>query len=204
MEGGIRAATRDDVDTIAAVLALAFLDDPFWAWLIPSSAERGRRLRHWFTLYTKRICLPHSECYVTTSSSGAALWLPPGAADPRLHENLILLPLKYIAMGRHLRSLMRAFHNFDLHKPTFPHFYLSLLGVAPESRGLGQGTALLRPVLGRCDADQVPAYLEATSERSRAFYERLGFEVREQFLNPPPDGPTAWGMLRNPPGLRRQ
>jgi RimJ/RimL family protein N-acetyltransferase len=55
---------------------------------------------------------------------------------------------------------------------------------------------LLSPTLARCDRDGLPAYLEASSERSAALYERLGFEhVRELRLA---GSPPLWLMLRPP------
>jgi hypothetical protein len=46
----------------------------------------------------------------------------------------------------------------------------------------------MRPTLDRCDADGVSAYLEASSERSAALYERLGF-VHLGMLELPDEGP---------------
>jgi hypothetical protein len=66
-----------------------------------------------------------------------------------------------------------------------------------QAFALGFGAALLRPMLERCDADGVPAYLEATSPRNRALYERHGFEVTEE-LKLPAGGPPIWLMWREP------
>ena len=35
----------------------------------------------------------------------------------------------------------------------------------------------MQPVLERCDADGIPAYLESTKERNVGFYEQHGFAV---------------------------
>ena len=66
----------------------------------------------------------------------------------------------------------------------------------PERQGRGLGTALLQPVLERCDRDKVPAYLEATTPRNLACYQRNGFEVTQEFALP--DGPPMWPMWRTP------
>jgi hypothetical protein len=55
----------------------------------------------------------------------------------------------------------------------------------------------MRPVLERCDRDRVPAYLEASSPRNRALYERHGFEVMEE-CRYADDGPPLWRMWREP------
>jgi hypothetical protein len=53
------------------------------------------------------------------------------------------------------------------------------------------------PMLSRCDEQGLPAYLEASSPRNRALYERHGFEVTEE-LKLPRSGPPLWLMWREP------
>jgi RimJ/RimL family protein N-acetyltransferase len=79
-----------------------------------------------------------------------------------------------------------------------PHYYIRYVGVATRFQGQGLGTALLRPTLDRCDGEGFPAYLEASTERSAALYERLGFvHLGELRL---PGGPPFWPMRRPPAG----
>jgi hypothetical protein len=59
------------------------------------------------------------------------------------------------------------------------------------------GSALLAPVLQRCDSDGLPAYLEASSPRNRALYERQGFAVTEEFALGR-GAPPQWRMWREP------
>jgi RimJ/RimL family protein N-acetyltransferase len=77
-----------------------------------------------------------------------------------------------------------------------PHHYIRWVGVATSFRGQGLGAALLRPTLDRCDWEGVPAYLEASTERSAALYERLGFVHLGELQVP--DGPRFWPMRRPP------
>lgn len=64
-------------------------------------------------------------------------------------------------------------------------------------QGRGLGGALMRPMLERCDREGLPAYLEASSERSAALYERLGFQIIDELRVA--DSPPLRLMLR-PPG----
>jgi hypothetical protein len=52
-------------------------------------------------------------------------------------------------------------------------------------------------VRGLHPAEGTPAYLEASSARNRALYERHGFEVTEE-LSLPKGGPPIWLMWREP------
>lgn len=60
-----------------------------------------------------------------------------------------------------------------------------------------RGANVERPTLDRCDQEGVPAYLEASTERSAALYERLGF-VHLGELRIPDGGPPFWPMRRPP------
>jgi GNAT superfamily N-acetyltransferase len=80
--------------------------------------------------------------------------------------------------------------------PAGSYWYLQFMGVAPAWQGQGLGSALMAPVLARCDREGVRAYLDATSERNKRLYERHGFEAEEPFA--PPGGPPLWPMWRQP------
>ena len=88
--------------------------------------------------------------------------------------------------------MMRARH------PKEPHWYLHFLGTEPARQGRGIGSAVLKPMLDTCDAQGLPAYLEATSERNRSLYMRNGFEDHGEPLRLPDDGPLMFPMWREP------
>ena len=80
--------------------------------------------------------------------------------------------------------------------PEEPHWYLAVLGTAPEHQGKGVGSALISPILQKCDAEGVPAYLESSKESNIPFYQRHGFEVTGEIKVK--NGPTLWPMWRDP------
>jgi ribosomal protein S18 acetylase RimI-like enzyme len=82
------------------------------------------------------------------------------------------------------------------HHPTEPHWYLPYIGVDPTRQGQGHGSALLERGLSRCARDGLPAYLEASSPRNRALYERHGFQAFAEIQVA--DSPPLWPMWRNP------
>jgi ribosomal protein S18 acetylase RimI-like enzyme len=76
------------------------------------------------------------------------------------------------------------------------HRFLWFLGVVPHRQGLGLGSTLLTAMLGRCDREGTPSYLDATSEHNRRLYERHGFTVTAERSV---DGsPPMWAMWREP------
>jgi GNAT superfamily N-acetyltransferase len=134
----------------------------------------------------------------TDSVAGGALWMPPDKWRVGVFDQLRSMPAMASRIG--LRDLPRSLRGFNLMESKHPHepshHYLPIIGVAPQWQGKGLGTALLQPVLERCDREGSPAYLEATTPRSRACYERSGFKTTGEIVLP--NGPTMWQMWREP------
>jgi ribosomal protein S18 acetylase RimI-like enzyme len=76
-----------------------------------------------------------------------------------------------------------------------PHWYLPLLGVDPRLQGQGAGSALLRLILDRADKDGLSAYLWTAKARNVPFYQRHGFEVLTEGVEPT-SGIRFWTMRR--------
>lgn len=193
----VRKATADDVPALARSLAMAFRDDPVFAWLLPDPSERLQRAERGFAFYLRKVYLPHEECYTTDGVGGGALWLPPGKWHLGPLAQLRLAPGMIAATGRSLPQVLRAIATIESRHPRAPHYYLPFVGVEPAMQGRGVGTAMLRPILERCDREGLPAYLEATTPRNRACYMRQGFEVTEEFSFPR-GGPVSLRMWREP------
>jgi GNAT superfamily N-acetyltransferase len=170
----LRQATADDVRRLTTVLADAFFDDPVFGWLMPEDSKRRARLRRYFGIELRHYTLPRGRVWTTSDLSGAALSLPPGAWRAPPHATV----MEGGAFGIHLPRAARlgaAMEWRHTRTPREPHYYIRDVGVHPDMQGKGLGSALLRPTLERCDREGVPAYLEASSERNAALYERLGF-----------------------------
>ena len=193
----VARATADDVEPLAAVLGRAFTDDPLNRHLVPDDARRAKALPAEFADQLRHVFLPRGVVLTTSDRAGAALWLGPGTQRLSLGEQLRLLPGMVRLVGvRRLRAAMRSLAEIDRRVPVEPHWHLSVLGVAPERRGRGIGSALLAPMLERCDRELLPAYLETANAANLPLYERHGFAVRDRVELR--DGLRLWTMLRIP------
>jgi ribosomal protein S18 acetylase RimI-like enzyme len=122
----------------------------------------------------------------------------PGQTRIPVKDQLRLIPAMARAYGREFFPVARLLVLLDTMHPHEPdHWYLAFLGVIPDWQGRGLGGALIRPVLERSNADGTPAYLEASTERNRALYERNGFEVMKEYRLWG-GGPVGWQMWREP------
>jgi GNAT superfamily N-acetyltransferase len=141
--------------------------------------------------------LRHHQSYTSTGEVvAAALWAPPGGV-PVSGEDAEELGRRIEALaGPDAPRFLGVNKLFDDHHPHGSYWYLQFMGVAPGWQGQGIGSALMAPVLARCDREGVRAYLDATSERNKRLYERHGFQAEDPFG--PPGGPPLWPMWRQP------
>ena len=194
-DSGMRPATVADVRHLQAVLAEAFLDDPVFSWLMPKDGKRLAQLRRYFGLDLGHYALPHGRVWTTDDLTGAALTLPPGKWRVPARTTL----LHGSAFGVHLPRAARMGATMEwrhAREIRGPHYYVRDIGVHPGMQGKGLGSALMRPTLDRCDREGLPAYIEASSERSAALYERLDFKyVKELRVG---GSPPLWLMIRQP------
>jgi GNAT superfamily N-acetyltransferase len=182
---------------LGQLLGRSFHDDPVWSWVAPVQRRRERHLGAAFGGLIRNACR-RGDVWTTADRSGAAVWLPPDGWRTTRGEMLRMA----VPMGRTIGfplafDRISTLEAMDAHHPTEPHWYLLLLGADPDRRGQGIGSALLAPMLERCDAEGLPAYLESSNELNVPLYHRFGFEVTEEYRLAP-DSPPLWAMWRTP------
>jgi GNAT superfamily N-acetyltransferase len=193
----VKGGSLADIDSIADALVKAFHDDPVMLHMFRKEAGREKRLRVLFVSESKR-ALTRGALHTTAGgpAQGGAIWMAPNNWKTGGLELLGQIPL-LIKMG--LSNTTRALGvlgQMEKVHPKEPHWYLAVLGTATEHQGKGVGSALMAPVLTRCDTEGIPAYLESSKESNVPFYERHGFAVTNE-INVK-DGPTLWPMWRDP------
>lgn len=185
MPGSTRvvSATSADLDGAAESLALAFADDPWTEWVVPTAERRARLVE------LQGICLARAHAYgrVLVASAGAIAVLPTDA--PPIHARVVdrLVDLH----GDRIERLRRV----DLPEPVRGAWQVETLGVRPSHRGKGVGNALLVAALVEIQDLRVPLAVDTSNPRSVRLYGRYGFRVVEQTQIP--DGPTLWSLLRD-------
>ncbi|HUI03465.1 MAG TPA: GNAT family N-acetyltransferase [Acidimicrobiales bacterium] len=195
----VRPAGPADVDALVEVLARAFDDDPVPTWLFRGERRRRKGLRRFFAIQLRHTYLTSGEVWTTDDRAGASLWAPPDKGRPGWRDVARLLPVvPYLAgLGRDGAEAARLLGAVDAARPRERHWYLATLGTDPGRQRTGVGSALVRAVLDRVDAEGLPAYLESSKESNLAFYNRHGFEVTGE-IHTPRGGPTLWLMWRRP------
>lgn len=177
-------------DAILGTLTAAFEADPPVRWMYPDRAEY---LAHFPAFATAFAGPAISDDTLVRVEGGVALWIAPGAEPDE--AALVEVVERSIPAPRQA-EVFAVFEAMGNVHPQEPHWYLPMIGVRPDRQGRGLGSAMLRPVLARCDAEDIPAYLEATTERNRALYARHGFQLIAtiEVAGCPP----LYAMLRQP------
>ncbi|MER6152141.1 GNAT family N-acetyltransferase [Streptomyces hirsutus] len=195
----IRAAGDGDRELLVRLLDEAFQDDPVSGWVFPGTEYRRTTHHRLMGAFTD-IVLAEGRIDVTEDGSACALWMSMpaddhGAGNPADDEGPAQVRRAVDPENERVETIGRL--TAGVHPTGRTHEYLWMIGVLPGRQGEGLGTALIGSVLDRCDREGLPAYLEASSVRSRLLYERLGFAQACEPLQLP-DGPRMWPMWREP------
>lgn len=175
------------VESVAGVLAAAFLTDPYMSSFLPAD-HRRERLAHLFVGTVREALRPASGAAgvagavdVAVDSGdgtllGAAVWDRPGAARPFSVPAALGGVRRLVrATGRGAVEKLRTEAACRRARPDAPHWYLLDVGTAPPARGRGAGRLLVERRLRDARGAGVGVYLESATRATVPFYERLGF-----------------------------
>ena len=195
----VRHAALNDVEKLSLALTAAFRNDPVHVWFFPDEKQRAHRHPKFFRAVL-RYGIRHGIVLAAEEDGGAALWEPPRRQRDTWLPKLELALRTAPALGWRALTVGRAMARFPELHPAEPHWYLAVIGIDPSAQGKGAGAALIKPILARCDTEQLPAYLEASRRENVPYYERFGFEVVAPLHIA--GGPTIWRMTRPPRPIR--
>ena len=192
-----RTAAADEVPKVAAALADAFINDPVFTFLRPGRLRQEARLRTMFTVEIEQYVLPNGGPCGRLLGTTARRRLPPGGWEMPRSVTLTEALRWMWAFGTRFRRAIRVQRAMEERHLREPHFYVRTVGVRTALQGHGVGSALMQPTLERADSAGLPSYIEASTERSAALYERLGF-LHMGVFELPEGGPPVWPMRRPP------
>jgi GNAT superfamily N-acetyltransferase len=201
-EASVVRLLSTQVPEAGTVIGRAFWNDPLTLYVLPDETHRREAIGPWFESVVRYGDL-FAEVYTTAQVlKGAAVWIPPDSGEMTDERWAAADSESGSAMALGEAAKKRLAHQFDhtdvSHEALMPmpHWYLMLIGVAPEWQGHGVGGALLQPGFARADTEGVPCYLETGTESNVRFYQGHGFAVviEEEV----PGGLYYWGMRRDP------
>ncbi len=183
------------------MLGRAFCDYNLMKYAQPNARRRGPAVT---TLYGAMLwdCLVRGRVYTTPDFSGIAAWLAPGTAPPSFFQQA-RAGMLWLPFGFGLRGFRRLTAYDDVARRLHhtyapgPHWYLAVIAVDTGLQGRGIGSALMRPMLDRADAERKACWLDTHQEQNVRLYQRHGFEIAER-AELPGHAIPVYGMLRQP------
>lgn len=169
------------MDEAVATLAAAFERDQFTSWVISDADARRRGLRELFGALLPEMLGRGGVLQVTPAGEAAALWYPPD------------FPLRFEGPRGARPEVAAAFEAIGAARPSGRCWFLDFIGA--REGGRGHGSALLRCMHERLDAQGAASALWTGAERNLAFYGRHGYRLlrRLDFA-----GASAWWLWRDP------
>ena len=176
----IGALAPEEMLAAGELLAAAFRDNPLGVAVIGDDPRRRLRSNR----YGMRTMLPtarvHGQVLVARSRDrpiGVLVATPP-LRHPLPPPGAIARLRCLLGQGpRTVRRWEAVFVELDRFHPRLPHWYLGTLGVDPSQQSAGVGSALVRAMAHKVDAEGLPTYLETDREENVRFYMRHGFAV---------------------------
>ena len=191
----------DKLKNAGIILSKAFNQDSIFSYLIPDTKLRLKTLNHYFQ-HVVKYGLRYGEVYTSPNLEGISIWLPPNNSShtrwKAIKTGALILPLKVKWKYLNLQNKIYKFTD-NLHKKfvPYPHWYLSLIGVAPNHQGKGFGQQLLSTAISKIDLESKPIYLETNKEKNVEIFKRFGFRILQK-LTVPGTEIFHWSLLRNP------
>lgn len=196
----IRPAVPAELDAVASTLASAFADDPLFRWMTGAGPDEPiePKLRVLFRALAKQEFRRDDHLvYVSDDGFGVAVWMHPNQWRMSTSTTLRVLPAMIRSLGTRTPRGIGAFNAIEKVHPAEEHYFLEALGTSQQMQGKGLGSAVIRPMLERCDAEGMPAYLESSNPQNIPFYARHGFRPTGE-IAVGPGAPTVTAMWRDP------
>ncbi|MGC4855338.1 GNAT family N-acetyltransferase [Micromonospora sp. DT4] len=180
----ITIATPADRDAVVETLVAAFVEDPVLRHLFPGEDTYPRYAAAFFgNLFDKRV--HRASVWTIGRGASVARWdlpaEPQAAGQQSPHGD---------PASRYPADVLARVQGYDdaVHAalPTYPFWYLGVLGTHPDSAGRGWGRAVMRAGLERAAADGLPAILATSNPANVELYRRAGWEVVGSLPEPVP------------------
>lgn len=191
------------INQATETLVNAFDKDPILNYLLSHTQGKKDEISRILWSVNLRYAQKYNQIYTTPEMKGIAAWIPPNQYPLNFLKILQLgfykIPFQ-LGFGK-FQKLLSVFSTFEkYHKQDMnqPHWYLLALGVSEAYQSQGIGSLLIKPILERADKDNLPCYLETSTEKAVCFYQKNGFEIIRNEEEPV----KFWTMKREAIGER--
>ncbi|EHQ27515.1 GNAT family N-acetyltransferase [Mucilaginibacter paludis] len=168
-------AKRTDKLLVTDLLSAAFNDNLSVNFIARQDEKRKQRI-HALMDYSFEVCYRFGMVWLSEDRKACALVLYPHQKKTDLSVIWLDLMLIFKAIG--LGGIKKAFDReakIKAKQPNEPMVYLWFIGVSPLYQHQGTGSRLLKQVIAAAKLQNLPVFLETSTERNLPWYKKYGF-----------------------------
>jgi len=147
-------------------------------WIVKQDSKRKERIRDLMD-YSFEACIESGQIYLTENLTGAIICSNSDDKLPILEEAYLTAQLvwKVIGIDGIGKALRRENYINQYHPQDEEFLYIWFIGLKKSEQGKGAGSAMLQEILNMSNKEQLPIYVETSTEKNLHFYKKHGFEV---------------------------
>lgn len=165
----------EEIDTVARVLASAYVEDPIHIWAMPKAETRLSDAMLFFKFYLRRKKLHSWNVFANTDRSAVVVLSVVRKGNKAYPDGVRHLP----KLIRSLSPVNDYFEWIESFRPDIDHVHSEFLGALPNAPR-GTGFLLYSNVLKIFDRQGLPIWTWSSNPLNLPFYRRLGFEIGEE------------------------
>ncbi len=175
--------SEKDKRAVIDILCQSFKENKSVNFVVKQDHRKERRLRTLME-YSYYQGSRNGKVYLNEDKTACAIILYSTKKKTNLQDIYwdVKLVLKCIGLMRIFKVLKRESIIKQNH-PTFAFVHLWYIGVLPGLQGKGIGGKLMNEILNEASKNNLPIYLETSTERNFKFYESLGFSIKNSFTD---------------------
>lgn len=181
----MRKATAADKGLVIAILSKSFEKNKSTNHAIIQDNKKKKRLEYLIG-YCFEVAYSWGDVFIGDEGDSCCLLVYPNKKKPIFSSLFLDLKLIFKSVGlRNIGKLLEKERQVRKAHPVGPFCNLWFIGVIPTKQGKGLGGKLLKEVLAYVDKkNNLPIFLETSTDRNIAFYKKHGFSL-EKIINIP-------------------
>jgi len=165
-------------ERIIGLLADCFDTNKTVNWIVKQDTKRKQRI-HDLMDYSFEACLDSEQIWLSDDRNGVIICSMSDDKLPFLEEAYLTARfiLKVTGIDRIGKILRRERYVNSFHPQEEEFLYIWFIAVDKSQQGKGIGGKMLQMVMDKSNMEQIPVYLETSTQRNLNFYLKHGFEV---------------------------
>lgn len=147
-------------------------------WIVKQDSKRKERIRSLME-YSFDTCVDAEQIFLTDDKNGVIICSMSEDKLPFLEE--AYLTARFVLQVTGIDGITKAIKREDyiksFHPEDYEYIYLWFIAVDKGEQHKGLGTAMINSIIDKSEQQNLPIYLETSTEANLPFYLKHGFEI---------------------------